>query len=168
MSTHAATISSATVSASAPASSLSGSANKALTLGIIGLVATAAGLAVSGGKAVAFSYLTGIVFWTGIALGALFLVMIHHVFDAGWSTVLRRQFENWLSCMPWLALLFVPLIISAFVAPGMIWKWTDPSYDLAQVGGHGTVAQDVLWVLYGPAVGVPVCAPTPEVSLVEH
>ncbi|AKC81889.1 hypothetical protein IMCC26134_02235 [Verrucomicrobia bacterium IMCC26134] len=146
MSTHAATISSATVSASAPASSLSGSANKALTLGIIGLVATAAGLAVSGGKAVAFSYLTGIVFWTGIALGALFLVMIHHVFDAGWSTVLRRQFENWLSCMPWLALLFVPLIISAFVAPGMIWKWTDPSYDLAQVGGHGTVAQDVLWV----------------------
>jgi hypothetical protein len=72
--------------------------------------------------------------------------MIHHVFDAGWSTVLRRQYENWITCLPWLGLLFAPLLISAVVAPGLIWKWTDPSYDLSQVGGHGTVSQDVLWV----------------------
>jgi hypothetical protein len=141
MSTHAATASPAVASAGAPSSA----ATKALTIGVIGLLATAAGVFVGGGKALAFSYLTGIVFWIGIALGALFLVMIHHVFDASWSTVLRRQFENWLACLPWLALLFLPLIISAFVAPGTLWKWTDPNYDLAKVGGHGTVGQDVLW-----------------------
>ena len=133
MSTHAAT-------------SPSAAANKALALGVAGLLATAAGLAVSEGKAVAFSYLTAIVFWIGIALGALFLVMIHHVFDSGWSTVLRRQYENWLACLPWLALLFVPLVASAYFAPGLIWKWTNPAFDLAAVGGHGTVGQDVLWV----------------------
>jgi hypothetical protein len=59
--------------------------------------------------------------------------------------VLRRQFENWLACMPWLAVLFLPLLASAFFAPGTLWKWTDPAYDLAKIGGHGTVEQDVLW-----------------------
>ncbi len=141
MSSHAATASHAPVaSPAAPASS------KALAIGVAGLVATAAGLAVSGAKAVAFSYLTGFVFWFAVAIGALFLVMIHHVFDAGWSTVLRRQYENWLACLPWLALLFVPLLATAFLAPGLLWKWTDAAYDLAKVGGHGTVGEDVLWV----------------------
>lgn len=142
MSTHVATVSTAPTAA-APAAPAS---TKALVIGIVGLLATAAGLAVSGGKAVAFSYLTAFAFWISIAFGALFLVMIHHVFDAGWSTVLRRQFENWLACLPWLALLFVPLLASAYFAPGMIWKWTNPAYDLSLVGGQGTVAQDVLWV----------------------
>ncbi len=142
MSTHVATVSTAPAAA-APAAPAS---TQALVIGIVGLLATAAGLAVSGGKAVAFSYLTAFAFWISIAFGALFLVMIHHVFDAGWSTVLRRQFENWLACLPWLALLFVPLLASAYFAPGMIWKWTDPSYDLSLIGGTGTVAQDVLWV----------------------
>jgi hypothetical protein len=142
MSTHAATLSPA---AATPAGSTSAAATKALTIGVVGLLATLAGAFFVGGKAVGFSYLTGFVFWLGIALGALFLVMIHHVFDAGWSTVLRRQFENWLACMPWLALLFVPLLASAILSPGTIWKWTDPGYDLASVGGSGTVAEDVLW-----------------------
>lgn len=146
MSNHAATISPAVASAHAPAAAPGAAASKALVIGIIGLVATAAGIAVSGGKAVAFSYLTAIVFWVAIALGALFLVMIHHVFDAGWSTVLRRQYENWLACVPWLAVLFIPLIASVFIAPGLIWKWTDVGYDLATVGGHGTVGEDLLWV----------------------
>lgn len=141
MSTHAATASTAVASAGAPTSL----AAKALTVGVAGLLATLAGAFIAGGKAVAFSYLTGFVFWFGIAIGALFLVMIHHVFDASWSTVLRRQFENWLACMPWLALLFLPLLASAFLAPGTLWKWTDPAFDLAKVGGEGTVGQDVLW-----------------------
>jgi hypothetical protein len=145
MSTHVATISPAAGSPAASVHSVGAAANKALVLGLIGLAATGLGVVVSG-KAAAFSYLTGLVFWVAVALGALFLIMIHHVFDAGWSTVLRRQYENWITCLPWLGLLFAPLLISAVVAPGLIWKWTDPSYDLSQIGGHGTVAQDVLWV----------------------
>lgn len=142
MSTHAATASPVAVASADAPSSL---ATKALVVGVAGLLATLVGLFVSGGKAVGFSYLTGFVFWFCITIGALFLVMIHHVFDASWSTLLRRQFENWLACLPWLALLFVPLLASAYFAPGKIWKWTDPAFDLAAIGGHGTVAQDVLW-----------------------
>ncbi len=146
MSTHVATISPASGgSAAGSTRSVSAAANKALVLGLVGLAATGLGVVLSG-KAAAFSYLTGLVFWVAVSLGALFLIMIHHVFDAGWSTVLRRQYENWITCLPWLGLLFAPLLISAVIAPGLIWKWTDPAYDLSQVGGHGTVAQDVLWV----------------------
>ncbi len=145
MSTHAATISPAAASASAPASNLAGAATRALTIGLVGLAVTALGLAFADGKTLAFSYLTAIVFWVAVAIGALFLVMIHHVFDAGWSVVLRRQYENWLACVPWLAVLFLPLLASVFVAPGLLWKWTDPAFDLAKVGGHGTVAEDILW-----------------------
>jgi len=147
MSTHAATISPAVASApvNAPAASLSSIATKALILGIAGLAFTALGLVFADGKTLAFSYLTAVVFWLSVALGCLFLVMIHHVFDAGWSTILRRQLENWLACVPWLAVLFLPLLVSVIIAPGLLWKWTDPAFDLFNVGGRGTVAEDILW-----------------------
>jgi hypothetical protein len=121
-------------------------ASKALIIGGVGIALTAAGLFVSGGSKVAFSWLVGLTFWGGIALGMLFLVMIHHIFDASWSVMLRRQFEHGLAAIGWLGVLFVPLLISVVVSPGSVWKWMDPQYDLAKVGGHGTVGEDILWV----------------------
>ncbi|MBI5380820.1 MAG: hypothetical protein HZA31_02855 [Opitutae bacterium] len=121
-------------------------ATKALMLGLAGIGLTALGLFLPGNTAsVALSWLIGLVFWIGVALGMLLLVMIHHLFDANWSVLLRRQYEHWLSSLPWLALLFVPLIFVAWTNPTLIWKWMDPHFDLAQVGGHGTVGDDVLW-----------------------
>jgi hypothetical protein len=121
-------------------------ASKALIIGGVGIALTAAGLFVSGGSKVAFSWLVGLTFWGGIALGMLFLVMIHHIFDASWSVLLRRQFEHGLAAFSWLGVLFLPLLVSVVVAPGSVWKWMDPKYDLAKVGGHGTVGEDILWV----------------------
>ncbi len=121
-------------------------ASKALIIGGVGIALTAAGLFVSGGSKVAFSWLVGLTFWGGIALGMLFLVMIHHIFDASWSVLLRRQFEHGLAAFSWLGVLFLPLLVSVVVAPGAVWKWMDPRYDLAKVGGHGTVGEDILWV----------------------
>lgn len=145
MSTHAASASSLSASA-VGTSNPSSAAGKALTIGIVGIVLTALGIFVSGGAKVALSWLVGMTFWGGIALGMLFLVMIHHIFDASWSVLLRRQFEHGLSAFKWLFVLFLPLIVAALVWPGEIWKWMNESYDLAQVGGHGTVGQDVLWL----------------------
>ncbi|MCF3649657.1 hypothetical protein [Synoicihabitans lomoniglobus] len=121
-------------------------AGKALIIGIVGIALTAVGIAVSGGPKVAFSWLTAMTFWTGIAIGMLMLIMIHHIFDANWSTVIRRQFEHGISAFKWLALLFVPLIVASFIDPSILWKYFDPSYNLADIGGHGTVGEDVLWV----------------------
>jgi len=147
MSTRAASISHSVPSSSAKvAASEAPDASKALVIGVIGIALTAAGFFVSGGAKVAFSWLVGMTFWTGIALGMLFLIMIHHVFDASWSVLLRRQFEHGLSAFKWLALLFVPLLVSIYLYPGSVWKWMNPAYDLATVGGQGTVGDDILWV----------------------
>lgn len=119
--------------------------NKALVVGILGIAASAAGFFVAGSAQFALSWLVGFSFWTAVALGALLLVMIHHIFDAGWSVILRRQYEHWLSSFKVLAVLFLPLLVIAWVDPTLLWKWMDPHYDLGQVGGHGVVGSDVLW-----------------------
>lgn len=119
---------------------------KALVIGVIGILLTAVGLLVSGSTRVGYSWLVGMTFWGGIALGMLFLVMIHHIFDASWSVVLRRQFEHGLAAFPWLGLLFIPLVVSVLMEPGKIWLWMNTAVDLSTVGGHGTVGEDVLWV----------------------
>jgi hypothetical protein len=136
--------SASTVSATLPASaSTASSASKALTIGLVGIAVTALGLLVSGPKVVALSWLVGVSYWTAIAIGMLLLVMIHHIFDASWSVVLRRQYEHGLSAFKWLALLFSPLILVTWLKPGLIWKWTDLNYELH---GHGTVGEDVLYI----------------------
>ena len=53
-------------------------------------------------------------FITAIALGALFLVMVHHLTDAGWSVGIRRFCEHIASLLfPWLAILFLPVLLLA-------------------------------------------------------
>ncbi len=113
-------------------------------IGLGGIALTILGVLVSGVAKVAFSWLVAVTFWTGLAIGMLMLVMIHHVFDASWSVVIRRQFEHGLSSFKWLLILFIPLLVGCFVDPSMVWKWMDPSYDLATVGGHGMVGSDAL------------------------
>ena len=130
---------------STPAS-IASLATRALMIGIGGILLTAAGLAVSGASKVAFSWLIGVTFWTGLAIGMLMLVMIHHIFDASWSTVIRRQFEHGLASFKWLALLFLPLIVGSLIEPALVWKWMDPAYDLASIGSDGSVGEDVLWI----------------------
>ena len=61
-----------------------------------------------------FSWLLAFMFYYSIALGALFLVMIHHLTDAGWSVGIRRFCEHLASLLfPWLAILFLPVLIFA-------------------------------------------------------
>ncbi|MET0262364.1 MAG: hypothetical protein ABW223_05660 [Rariglobus sp.] len=151
MSTHAATAPAALSSDSK--SSACACSGKALGVGIAGIVATIIGLFISGGKVVAFSWLTGVTFWTAIAIGMLMLVMIHHILDASWSLVYRRQFEHGLAAFPWLALLFAPLVIVSWTGShDLIWKWMNPDYVLAN--GH-TVGHDPLYAKKAAFLNLP-------------
>ena len=60
------------------------------------------------------------------------MVLIHHLFDAGWSAPIRRYLEHF-SCLlfPWLGVAFIPI---GFMAPDYIYPWmqvTDPHEDHA-------------------------------------
>ena len=118
-------------------------ANKFLGAGLAGLALTAVGLAVSPTQHVALSYLVGVSYWTAVCIGMLLLVLIHHIFDAGWSVVIRRQFEHGLAAFKWLFVLFLPLLICAWMKPGLIWPWMDLTHVLH--GGH-TVGADPLYL----------------------
>ncbi len=139
MSTHAASI-----PAGLTAESTSAHATKALTIGLIGIAITAIGLFVSGAHVVAMSWLVGVTYWTAMAIGMLMLILIHHIFDASWSVVLRRQFEHGLAAFKWLALLFSPLVIASMLGThDIVWPWMNLNHEVH--GGH-TVGHDVLYL----------------------
>jgi hypothetical protein len=58
-----------------------------------------------------FCYLHGFMLALSISLGSLFWNMIHHVTDAGWSVVIRRNFENVTRALPILLLLSLPILL---------------------------------------------------------
>jgi len=140
MSTRVDTLSVATMAAPPAAK-----AGVALGIGIGGIALTAAGLFVAGPRVIAMSWLVAVGYWTAIALGMLFLVILHHMFDASWSTVIRRQFEHGLAAFPWLFVLFLPLLLASwFYQPGLVWSWMDPHALIP--GHHEMVGEDVLYL----------------------
>jgi len=81
---------------------------------VVGGILSLAGVALScrhnGLREFGFSWLLAFMFYYSIALGALFLVMVHHLTDAGWSVGIRRFCEHLASLLfPWLAILFLPV-----------------------------------------------------------
>jgi hypothetical protein len=121
-----------------------------LIAGLILIVISAAGLFMGSEADPArpfMGYILGISFWLSILIGMLFLLMIWWMFDSGWSVVIRRSIEHAISAFPYLALIFLPLVLMSLLSPGssaVPWIWMDQSALVA--GGHGTVGQDVLYV----------------------
>jgi hypothetical protein len=66
------------------------------------------------------SYLLAYVFWTGIALGCLAILMLQHLSGGGWGLVIRRVLESGTRTLPLMALLFVPIIFGM----GYLYEWT--------------------------------------------
>ena len=93
----------------------------AIGVGVVGagLLAVAAAF---DPRRVAFAYLCAWLYWLSIALGALLLVMIHHLTGSTWFIVLRRLAEALFAALVPLALLAVPLLF----APELLYPWTHP------------------------------------------
>lgn len=56
------------------------------------------------------SYLFAYVFWIGIALGSLGVMMLHNLSGGAWGIVIRRLLESGMRTLPLMVLLFVPLL----------------------------------------------------------
>jgi hypothetical protein len=103
-----------------PPASLDALRQRSLTVGVIGLVAAAAGAFFSPGQFF-HAYLLAYLFWLAAALGGLALTMLQHLSGGGWGVVLRRTFEAAARTLPWMALLFVPLVFGL----RDLYPWTD-------------------------------------------
>ncbi|HYH64695.1 MAG TPA: hypothetical protein VD866_08390 [Urbifossiella sp.] len=61
------------------------------------------------------SWLAGWTFWFSLPMGALALLMIHYLVKTSWGLLLRRPLEAASRTLPLLALLFLPIVIGAFL-----------------------------------------------------
>lgn len=97
--------------------------SRALIVGVIGLLAFLAG-AFLNIEQFFRSYLVGFIFWIGIALGSLGLLMLQYLVGGAWGTVIRRVLEAATRTMPLMILLFVPL--AAFGLNHVYHEWMHP------------------------------------------
>jgi len=94
---------------------------RALSVGVAALALCVAG-AIASPAQFFRSYLFGYLFWTGVALGCLAIVMLQHLSGGAWGLVIRRMLESGSRTLPLMALLFVPLV------PGLrqLYGWARP------------------------------------------
>ncbi len=88
---------------------LSGHGPRALAVGIGATGACALGAIMSPDQFFR-SYLFAYIFWLGVSLGCLAILMIQHVSGGAWGLVIRRLLESGTRTIPFMALMFVPLI----------------------------------------------------------
>lgn len=99
----------------------------------------------------AYSYLTAFMFCLSIAMAGLIFVIIHHLFDAGWSVSVLRIAEH-LACLTRpLFLALIPLLL----LQGEIWRWlhvnpaTDHALDVKKVLFNRITFNVVLAFVFG-------------------
>src|SRR5687768_16846529 len=78
--------------------------------GVLGVVLAVAGFFMSGIDRFYQAYLVAYTFWMGVVLGSLALLMVQHLSGGVWGVVLRRPFEAAVRTLPFMALLFAPII----------------------------------------------------------
>jgi hypothetical protein len=96
---------------------------RALVAGIIALVLCLVGAFVN---PAGFwrAYLVGYVFWTGVSVGSLAIIMLHHLSGGGWGVVIRRPLEAAARTLPVMAILFLPIAYAVFTHA--LYPWTVP------------------------------------------
>ncbi len=95
----------------------------ALGVGLFGVIGWIVGAVVSGNTKATFfhSYLVAYVFWVGIALGCLGLLMIQYLGGATWGLIIRRQLEAASHTLWMMFVLFLPI---ATVGLHSLYEWS--------------------------------------------
>ena len=95
--------------------------NPALLIGIVAL--TTCVIAAFSSPAQFFrSYLLGFVFWIGLSLGCMAILMLQHLTGGDWGMVIRRPLESATRTLPLLAVLFLPVLFGMH----RLYGWTEP------------------------------------------
>ncbi len=81
-----------------------------LIVGLAGIALSALGYFTNHSQ-FSHSWLVAFAFWMSIALGGLFLTLIHYLSGAVWSVVIRRIPETFMVLIPFMAILFIPVIL---------------------------------------------------------
>ena len=95
---------------------------RSLVFGVAGLILMAVGWLMYGREQFLQSYLIGFIFWMGITMGSLALLMVQYLSGGAWGLVARRIFEASTRTLPLMALLFIPIAMNLEV----LYEWVRP------------------------------------------
>ncbi len=110
----------------------------AIVVGIVALAAAAGVAQMDGGwERFGYAYVTNYSFFLSITLGGLFLVLVTHLFRAGWVVAIRRIAEVIAANMSVMAILFIPILMYVFMGNGMLYPWAAPQ-DVAGAAHHAS------------------------------
>lgn len=91
----------------------------ALGVGGIGTIVCAVGLYLDPEQALR-SWLLGYIFWAGIGIGAIGLLILQYLTGGAWGVVIRRTAEAASRTLPVIILLFVPIAVGV----NQLYEWT--------------------------------------------
>ena len=126
---------------------LEGFRRRSLIIGLVALVAGAAGALISSESREQFfrSYLLAYIFWIAIPLGCFAILMLQHMSGGVWGLVTRRVLESSTRTFPLFALLFIPLLFGL----GSIFPWASPEKLAASPALNHAVEQKHLYLNVG-------------------
>ncbi len=83
---------------------------RSLVVGVIGAIAAVAGAFLAPDSFYS-AYLTGFMFWLGLSLGCMAILMLYHLVGGAWGTVIRRILESGMMTLPMMFVLFIPILL---------------------------------------------------------
>ena len=115
--------------------------NAAVGIGGLALIAWIAGVYFSPEQALR-SWLLGFIFWGGISIGSLGVLMLQYLTGGAWGVVIRRIMEAASRTLPVVVVMFIPL---AFIGSYHYWTtWSADDYAIAHRGWYMTQES---WIL---------------------
>ena len=103
---------------------------RSLVIGVIAAIASVAGVFLAPGSFYS-AYLIGFMFWLGLSLGCMAILMLYHLVGGAWGTVIRRILESGMMTLPLMFVLFIPILLNLpklyfWARPGVL---ADPKTD---------------------------------------
>ena len=73
------------------------------------------------------SWLLGFIFWGGISIGSIGILMLQYLTGGAWGVVIRRILEACSRTLPVVVIIFVPLAVGVYFHTGYEWTHLPPS-----------------------------------------
>ncbi len=123
---------------------LNGVRTIALGIGGIALIIWAVGAYFNTEQALR-SWLLGFIFWGGIAIGSLGMLMLQYLTGGAWGLVIRRIVEAGSRTLPVVFLMFIPLAIGVYTHS--IYEWTHLPPDDHAIEARGIYLMPWFWIV---------------------
>lgn len=127
---------------SPPVTQIEGLRTLALGVGGIALLAWFVGLYFDA-EAALRGWLLGFIFWGGIGIGSIGVLLLQYLTGGAWGVVIRRVVEAGSRTLPLIVLMFIPLAVGL----GSLYEWTHLPADDYTVVHRGAFQTPFWWIV---------------------